>query len=411
MKLDLVDTTAAQVGAALMEVRHQSGTPAVGMVMTLIIVTDEKQHYDALRAASESARQHPSRILVVVGRPGREAARLDAEVRFAGDASPGETVVLRMYGQLARHAESVVLPLLLPDAPVVTWWPGAAPPVPSEDPLGRLGQRRITDAAEATRSLQGLRQRAQAYQPGDTDLSWTRATPWRSLLAAALDQPYDEVRAAEVGAARGNPSAELLACWLERCLGVPVTRKTSRGPGITSAKLVLQKGEIAITRPDGRIAKLARPGSPVRIVALSRRPLPELLAEEMRRLDPDQIYFEALSRVGGGAQTPAQPVDDGQGTGTKGSTALDTPDPAARPARKRVAAPARGLAGRATRRAASARTGKGTARTAAVKKGLGTRSVRAKSRGASTGEQGSEPQDTGRSDDTGTGASPTEPPS
>src|SRR3712207_7912674 len=29
---------------------------------------------------------------------------------------------------------------------------------------------------------------AAAYSPGDTDLSWTRLTPWRALLAAALDQ-------------------------------------------------------------------------------------------------------------------------------------------------------------------------------------------------------------------------------
>ena len=30
-------------------------------------------------------------------------------------------------GPLAGHASSVVLPFLLPDTPVVTWWPGDAP--------------------------------------------------------------------------------------------------------------------------------------------------------------------------------------------------------------------------------------------------------------------------------------------
>ena len=58
-------------------------------------------------------------------------------------------VVLRIYGELSRHADSVVTPLLVPDTPVVTWWPGTAPSAPAGDPLGQLAQRRITDAAAA----------------------------------------------------------------------------------------------------------------------------------------------------------------------------------------------------------------------------------------------------------------------
>jgi glucose-6-phosphate dehydrogenase assembly protein OpcA len=102
----------------------------------VVIVTDEEGHYDALRAATEAGREHPSRTLVVVSRRGREA-RLDAEIRTAGERTPGESVVMRLHGELAQHAESVVLPLLLPDAPVVTWWPGKAPDVPANDPLGQ----------------------------------------------------------------------------------------------------------------------------------------------------------------------------------------------------------------------------------------------------------------------------------
>jgi glucose-6-phosphate dehydrogenase assembly protein OpcA len=37
---------------------------------------------------------------------------------------PGEAVVTRLNGELAAHADAVVLPLLLPDTPVVTRrWP------------------------------------------------------------------------------------------------------------------------------------------------------------------------------------------------------------------------------------------------------------------------------------------------
>ena len=56
---------------------------------------------------------------------------------------------MRMYGRLALHAESVVLPLLAPDAPVVTWWYGEPPDLIAHDPLGVLASRRITDVSRA----------------------------------------------------------------------------------------------------------------------------------------------------------------------------------------------------------------------------------------------------------------------
>ena len=40
--------------------------------------------------------------------------------------------------------------------------------------------------------------RAHGHSPGDTDFAWTRITPWRTLLAAALDQPFDEIIGGEV---------------------------------------------------------------------------------------------------------------------------------------------------------------------------------------------------------------------
>src|SRR5690349_18016062 len=162
------------------------------MVLTLVIVTDETSQYDAVRAANEAAREHPCRVLVVITRRPTAASRLDAEIRV-GETSPGETVLLRMYGPLGQHADSVVAPLLLPDTPVVTWWPGLPPLSPAEDPMGALAQRRITDAAAADAPRDTLTKLAAGYHPGDTDLSWTRATPWRSLLAATMDQPSGPV--------------------------------------------------------------------------------------------------------------------------------------------------------------------------------------------------------------------------
>ncbi|MFF9909402.1 glucose-6-phosphate dehydrogenase assembly protein OpcA [Streptomyces sp. NPDC013457] len=310
MKIDLTDTTSSKINKAIVEGRRAVGTPAVGMVLTLVIVTDEENAYDSLKAANEASREHPSRTLVVIKRHGRSPRRryedrLDAEVRVGSDAGSGETVLLRLHGELGARADSVVLPLLLPDAPVVVWWPVDAPDVPAKDPLGSLAQRRITDAYAVEDPLGALAVRAASYAPGDTDLAWTRLTPWRSMLAAALDQAAATVVSAAVESEADNPSAELLALWFEDRLRVPVERVVTDGPVVTAVRLGTPDGEIRIDRPEGPVARLSIPGQPNRVLALKVRTTAELIAEELRRLDPDEIYASALRTTASSAPAPS----------------------------------------------------------------------------------------------------------
>jgi glucose-6-phosphate dehydrogenase assembly protein OpcA len=292
----LSGTNASKISSQLTQLRHQMGTPAVGMVLTLVVICNESEQYDAVRAATEAAREHPSRILVVISRDPEESNRLDAELRF-GESTPGEVILLRLYGELTKHADSVVSPLLLTDTPVVAWWPGDCPDIPAKDPIGMLAQRRIVDARAVADSVTAIIGRARGYVPGDTDLAWTRLTTWRSLLAAAFDQPVGKVKKGTVEAVTGHASALLLAAWLGDRLGAPVKVAESAGPGLTAVKLVTADGDIVITRGDGRMAMLSRPGQPDRLVALTRRPKSELLAEELRRLDPDEIYAASIRRI------------------------------------------------------------------------------------------------------------------
>ncbi|GAA2960454.1 glucose-6-phosphate dehydrogenase assembly protein OpcA [Streptomyces enissocaesilis] len=323
MKIDLTDTTSSKINKALVQGRRAIGTPAVGMVLTLVIVTDEENAYDALKAANEASREHPSRTLVVIKRVSRSPrdrakARLDAEVRVGTAAGTGETVILRLYGEVIDHAQSVVLPLLLPDAPVVVWWAANAPLDPANDPLGALAQRRVTDTYAAEHPVDELRARAEAYTPGDTDLSWTRITPWRSMLAAALDQVECEVTSVEVEGEEFNPSVELLGMWLADRLHVPVKRSVSSGPGLTGVQMETNCGPIKLDRADGSLASLSIEGQPDRAVALKRRETSELIAEELRRLDPDDTYASTLrfgvDRLGEGAKgkaaSPAAEADE-----------------------------------------------------------------------------------------------------
>lgn len=321
MTIDLTDTTTGAIDHALNEARRRLGGMTLGMVLTLIIVTDEAAQYDAIRAANQAAREHPCRILAVITRKPKADSRLDAEIRV-GESSPGETIVLRMYGPLGEHADSVVAPLLVPDVPVVTWWPDGTPEIPAKHPLGALAQRRVTDSAAAEAPREVLAALAAGYQPGDTDFGWTRATPWRSLLAATLDQPHPPVVAGEIAAERDNPTADLIASWLSLRLSVPVSRTVSAGPGITGAVFTTLDGEIAITRADGRTATLSWPGRVDRRLALHRRDTAELLAEELRRLDPDEVYAETLSRVDVAA--PARLPAAGEPAGEYGTETENT---------------------------------------------------------------------------------------
>jgi glucose-6-phosphate dehydrogenase assembly protein OpcA len=311
MTIDLTDTTTGKIHGALTEARRRMGGPATGMVLTLIIVTDEASQYDAMRAASQASREHPCRVLGVITRSVRGESRLDAEIQVA-ENGPGETVLLRLYGPVVEHADSVVEPLLMLDTPVVTWWPGAGPAVPAAHPLGALAQRRVTDAASDNDPLRALATLAASYRPGDTDLSWTRATPWRSLLAATLDQPHDEVTEGVVAAEDGNPSGALIAAWLADKLAVPFRSVSSNGPGITEVRFTTTSGDIAITRPDGRMATLSRPDQPDRRVALHRRDATDLLSEELRRLDPDEVYADSIAGFAAGSVAAAAGERPGQ---------------------------------------------------------------------------------------------------
>lgn len=298
MIVDLPATTTSAVSKKLVKLRNDVGAMALGRVLTLIIAVDESEADEAIEAANEASRQHPCRIIVVIRGNGRGASRLDAQIRVGGDAGASEVIVLRLFGALAGHGDCVVVPLLLADSPIVAWWPKNAPADVSASPIGRMAHRRITDAAEAHSPRNEMRRRADSYQPGDTDLAWTRITLWRGLLAAALDQPpYEPVVAATVTGASDSPSADLLAGWLADSLRCPVKRgRTPAGTGVTSVRLERRGGNIDIMRPDGAVATMTQPGQPLRRVTLGKRGLAECLADELRRLDPDEIYAEALTK-------------------------------------------------------------------------------------------------------------------
>ncbi len=294
MIIELPGTSASQIGGRILAAHSHVGV-ATGMVFTMIAVVKGCDYDEVLAACMDAGREHPSRILIIA--EGDGDTRLDATIRV-GEEVPGDIVQLWFHGELIEHRASVLLPLLLPDSPVVVWWPGISPAVPGDDPVGRLAGRRITDSMGAPQPLGALAERVLHHSRGDIDLVWTRLTRWRGLLAAALDYYRFPVTSATVYTEPGNAAGVLLTAWLADRLGVETQlEEETGGLGITGVTLETDGGEIKLSRADGKIATFSAPGLPRRIVALPRRELNGLITEELRRLDEDPAYSATVAAL------------------------------------------------------------------------------------------------------------------
>ena len=314
MIVDLPNTTTSKMSKALVKIREEGGAVALGRVLTLIISTRLGEEEEAIEAANDASREHPMRVIVVStsGNPDDHSdARLDAQIRVGGDAGASEVIVVRAYGDAASDKEGLVTGLLLPDAPVVAWWPGDAPQNASQSALGRIAQRRITDAAAASNPLAALHHLIDTYAPGDTDFAWTRLTLWRAQLAAVLDQPpYEQITDIEVHGAADSPSTALLAAWLQLQLQVTVRLEVSSpstgSSGIQGVRLHRESGIIELERSIPNIATLSQPNQPTHDISLPRRNLRDCLAEELRRLDPDDLFGDVIRNGLGQLSKPAR---------------------------------------------------------------------------------------------------------
>ncbi len=186
----------------LVEIREEGGAVALGRVLTLVIVADARREEEAIEAANGASREHPMRVIVVSSDADERAtreARLDAP-------DPGRRRRRRQrghraaaYGPLAARRGEPRMGLLLPDAPVVTWWP--QPPA-----RGRARTRSVRWRTAGSRSLGAAgpagpvaARSPRSYTPGDADFAWTRLTLWRAQLAAVLDQPPYEAIGGRAG--------------------------------------------------------------------------------------------------------------------------------------------------------------------------------------------------------------------
>lgn len=304
MIIELSDTTTSAISKRLVSVREEGGAVALGRVLTLIISTTRMTNEAAIRAANRASGEHPMRVIVIdIVDDETDVSRIDAEIRVGGDAGASDVVVLHVSGPSASDPETLVQGLLLPDAPVITWWPDGAVESASTQSLGRIAQLRITDAGEhGSDPFETLGLLARGYRPGDSDFAWARLTLWRAQLAAVLDQPpYEPIESVEVCGRSSSPATILMAAWLRLMLDVPVTLpeeydNLAETSGLHAVRLHRASGALAFERINEQTVRLTQPGQPAQSIPLHPRDLTEVLAEELRSLAPDTMYGEVLQR-------------------------------------------------------------------------------------------------------------------
>lgn len=304
------NTETREISAKIDELHEERGEAALGRVLTLLISTNEASLEHDLEVANSASREHPCRVIAIAPNSrkmdadtddGQPHTFLDAEVRFGSDAGAGEIIVLRPLGGLVYHADTLVIPLLVPDAPVVAWWPNEAPANLSTDLLGSMARSRITDAMHSSNPRRTMDDLRRNWSSKNVDMSWTRLTVWRAMLASMLDQPpHLPVSGVRVTGKKDYLPMDLLAAWLRLRLNVPVVvvEDDPNATAVTGVYLSRSDGVMSLERPstDDGIAVLNVPGQSPQTISVPARTLEECLSEELGRLYPDEIYAEVVTQ-------------------------------------------------------------------------------------------------------------------
>ena len=307
MIITLRDTQTSTISEKIDTLHEERGEVALGRVLTLLILTDEDNLEAALRLANEASLDHPCRVIAItpstrrMTEPEEKRTYLDAEVRIGADAGAGEIIVLRPRGGLIHHQDTLVIPLLVPDAPVVAWWPTEAPANPSKDLVGAMAHSRITDAMRSSNPLRTMEDLRRNWSPKNVDMSWTRLTLWRAMLASLLDQPpHLRITSVTVCGPTAYLPMDLLAAWLTLQLNVTVSiEREPDATAITGVTMTREDGGVLSLerRPaEDSIATISVPGQSPQTIPLPIRSLGDCLSEELGRLYPDEIYAQVVTQ-------------------------------------------------------------------------------------------------------------------
>ena len=297
------DTSIGDVLDNLHRLRGSDRTASRTSVVTLVAVARDADEMQLACDTSETlGGRHPGRSIVVYAMED-EPAGLDARVRLIEGSADGarvwsEDVILTVKGPAARHLDSLVEPLTLPDLPLAVWYVGTCPP--PDDALCETAEVVLVDSKE----IGGPEGFADLVPLDRThtliDLTWVRLTPWRLLLAGLFEgrvyRPY--VGQVEWAAVRGKPGVrELLGGWLTSRLDLTDVRLEDDKHA--SMRLVAGDGEFTVERHDDE--RLVRAAAKIKggpgheeLLPLPDTTLAWSVTEALSDLEGDRVYGDAL---------------------------------------------------------------------------------------------------------------------
>jgi glucose-6-phosphate dehydrogenase assembly protein OpcA len=359
------DTRAIEAGLhelwRMAEGGEVGGTLVRAASMTLLLPVEQPTDPDDLAPLLDAlAATHPFRAILLVSDEGvdRPRARLCSHTRGVGEGAPArywEDIRIISPPRVLHQVMSAVATLTLPNLPVHTWWDGE-PDFEGDlyHHVVEVADRILVDSSrfgDPAASLPGLAAAIVVAHESIAfaDLSWTRLTPWRLLIAEFFDPPADQallnsiehVRAEYVRRGGGEAAqALLLVGWLASRLGWepralrpggsgggewsfemvdgvrPVevvvavdgaaeAQRGERTAGLRSVTIRAAEGdrraEYTVERcDDGEEARTVAEVDGARLEGIARLPASgraDLLREELGRFATDRIYGESLSLV------------------------------------------------------------------------------------------------------------------
>jgi glucose-6-phosphate dehydrogenase assembly protein OpcA len=299
-----------QLWAQMAHDQAESGGVLRACAMTLVVAAEDAADAERVRqTVGVLMHNHPSRAVIL--RPAGGGEVLDARI-FAECWKPfgraqqicSEGIEITSGRGGFSEVAKFLVPLRVPDLPVVLWCRGAAALDPGPlEPLFPLADKIIFDSyhvADADSALQFLR-RLRGRGSRVADLHWTRLTGWREVLAHLFDdgafQPA-EIKTAQV--TFGGPSvtacARYFTAWIRTALpGARVTMEAGDGPsGLRSVTLATAADKLTIARGSDLSVEVSGAGRHYRSLLPSTSE-EALMHEELGILGPDPVYERALS--------------------------------------------------------------------------------------------------------------------
>jgi glucose-6-phosphate dehydrogenase assembly protein OpcA len=315
-------TSAAEIERRLTELRHEAAGVHRGArtnVVELVVWCASKEVADeAVDVIGSLSHNRPSRAIVL--QPAEsDVVEADASVFCAVPPDgAGNVLVCSEIVRLCGPADTGALPsmtrsLLLPDLPLfVLWldepdWDGA---VARE--LLREAHRLVVDSTRHSAAVDGVRRLLSDDPPYVSDLSWTKITAWREVVALLFDPPdhrgllpgLEHIR---VDYVEGSDSQARLLCGWLRSRGArdaalelrPVVRPDMRAGSLVCVELAVDDLVLAVERPEEGVAVTHSPGLPDQRLGLRVPPFPGLLADELEFLPRDRVYEQSLEAAEG----------------------------------------------------------------------------------------------------------------